>query len=51
VDEDIIAAFALDEAEALLVREPFDGALSQLFLLTANNRRLEPPTDVMRRRS
>src|SRR5215467_3938857 len=29
VDEDVVAAFALDEAVALLVREPFDGALSQ----------------------
>src|SRR5262249_46341866 len=29
VDEDVVAAFALDEAIALLVREPFNGALSQ----------------------
>jgi hypothetical protein len=36
VHEDVIAALALDEAEALLVREPLHGALSQLFLLTTN---------------
>src|SRR5213076_2924482 len=29
VDEDVFAAFALDEAVALLVREPLDGALGQ----------------------
>src|ERR1041385_4269120 len=29
VDEDVVAAFALDEAVPLLVREPLDGALSQ----------------------
>src|SRR5438034_365063 len=29
VDEDVLAAFALDEAIALLVREPLDGALGQ----------------------
>src|SRR5262249_12858289 len=39
VDEDVVAAFALDEAIALLVREPLDGALSQTFLL-ADKRRL-----------
>jgi hypothetical protein len=33
VDKDVIAAFALDETVALLVREPLHGALSQLFLL------------------
>src|SRR5712671_4442639 len=34
--EHIVAAFALDEAVALLVREPLNGALCQLwFLLTA----------------
>src|SRR5205807_8093553 len=30
VDEDVLAALALDEAVALLVREPLDGALGQL---------------------
>src|SRR5437763_11444467 len=33
VHEDVIAALALDEAEALLVREPLNGALCQLMLL------------------
>jgi hypothetical protein len=34
--EHIVATFALDEAVALLVREPLNGALCQLwFLLTA----------------
>src|SRR5512133_1543939 len=32
VDEDVFAAFALDEAVALLVREPLDGALGQNLL-------------------
>src|SRR5947208_16325651 len=39
VDEDVVSAFALDEAVALLVREPLYGALSQAFLL-ADKRRL-----------
>src|SRR5581483_2326014 len=30
VDEDVLAALALDEAVALLVREPLDGALGQI---------------------
>src|SRR5207244_12993154 len=34
VDEDVLPLLALDEAIALLVREPLDGALSQLILLT-----------------
>src|SRR5690348_16807634 len=33
VDEDVVAALALDEAVALLVREPFHGALCQLWCL------------------
>src|SRR5207302_1048057 len=38
VDEDVIAALALDEAVALLVGEPLNGALWQLrFLLTTND--------------
>src|SRR5205085_2865099 len=38
VDEDVIAALALDEAIALLVGEPLNGALCQLrFLLTTND--------------
>src|ERR1043165_4764796 len=38
VDEDVVAAFAFDEAVALLVREPLDGALSQPFLLAEKRR-------------
>src|SRR2546428_831368 len=33
VDEDVLPLWPLDEAIALLVREPLHGALSQLFLL------------------
>jgi hypothetical protein len=35
VHEDVVSAFALNEAEALLVREPFDGAFCQLLFLLA----------------
>src|SRR5204863_2948181 len=38
VDEDVVAALALDEAVALLVREPLYGALSQHFLLAEKRR-------------
>src|SRR5436190_3477224 len=49
VHEDVVAALALDEAVALLVREPLNGALSQLFLLTQNDGPgTEPPTDTNR---
>src|SRR6187549_4219272 len=33
VDKDVFAAFALDKAIALLVREPLDGALGQTYSL------------------
>jgi hypothetical protein len=33
MNEDVVSALSLDESEALLVGEPFDGALSQHFLL------------------
>src|ERR671910_819456 len=39
VDEDILATLTLDEAVTLLVREPLDGALSQLCFLLAMKRR------------
>src|SRR5581483_2557047 len=40
VHEDVVPALALDEAVALLVREPFHGALCQLWcLLPANEKR------------
>src|SRR3954451_11725069 len=39
VDEDVFAAFALDEAVALLVREPLDGALGQVLLPSYNKQR------------
>src|ERR671934_2216809 len=39
VDEDVFAAFALDEAVALLVREPLDGALGQNLLPSYNKQR------------
>jgi hypothetical protein len=35
VDEDVLATLTLDEAVTLLVREPLDGALSQLDFLLA----------------
>jgi hypothetical protein len=46
VHEDVVAAFALDEAVPLLVREPFDGALSQnpSSLQKTNGSNTEPPT-------
>jgi hypothetical protein len=48
MDEHVFAAFALDEAVALLVREPLDGALGQetFSLRTTNNDGpgTEPPT-------
>src|SRR5207237_5087012 len=36
VHEDVVAALALDEAVALLIREPFHGALCQLLFLLTN---------------
>jgi hypothetical protein len=47
VHEHIVAAFALDEAVALLVREPLHGALCQLvfLLLRTTTRHSKPPTD------
>src|SRR5687767_9586866 len=39
VDEDVLATLTLDEAVPLLVREPLDGALSQLCFLLAMKRR------------
>src|SRR5581483_67704 len=45
VDEDVVSPLTLDEAVALLVREPLDGALSQPFLLANNDGPgTEPPT-------
>jgi hypothetical protein len=47
VDEDVFAAFALDEAVALLVREPLNGALGQNLLPSYTNNDgpgTEPPT-------
>jgi hypothetical protein len=47
--EHIVATFALDEAVALLVREPLNGALCQLwFLLTATT--TAPKTKSLARR-
>src|SRR5437588_206869 len=50
VHEHIVATFTLDEAVALLVREPLNGALCQLWFLltattTARHRSPWPPTD------
>src|SRR5437016_13096437 len=44
VHEDVVSAFALDEAEALLVREPFHGALCHLFLLTTQTPTTRAPS-------
>src|SRR5439155_10988022 len=41
VHEDVVAALALDEAEALLVREPFHGALCQSVFLLAKTMTVE----------
>src|ERR1043165_3420113 len=54
VDEDVVPALALNEAIALLVREPFHGALCQLWCLlllmendgpeySSGNARYKPP--------
>jgi hypothetical protein len=47
MDEHVFAAFALDEAVALLVREPLDGALGQVLLPSCkynDGPGTEPPT-------
>jgi hypothetical protein len=51
VDEDVFATLALDEAVALLVREPLDGALSQLLppSKTCDGPGTEPPLLIQRR--
>ena len=49
VDEDVLATLTLDEAVALLVREPLDGALSQLPPCDASDGPgTEPPTLIKR---
>jgi hypothetical protein len=52
VDEDVLALTPLDEAVALLVREPLHGALCQnrssFLLQKQTTARAEPPTRVER---
>src|SRR4051794_4728938 len=44
VDEDVLALLALDEAVTLLVREPLNGALSQLCLLATSETTARAPS-------
>src|SRR4051812_44785959 len=44
MDEHVFAAFALDEAVALLVREPLDGALGQTYSLRTNTTTARAPS-------